>query len=110
EINPMYNNPALNIGDVLIRPKIAGFVDHVGIVVGAGLVLHNTPQNGEHIGTTQEFSAGQPVTVKQTGANPDAVVARAQQILANPKRYDAVFRNCQHTVTQTLFGIAKSPQ
>ncbi len=93
-----------------MRPKIQGFVTHMSTVVGHGLVLHNTPEKGEHIATVEEFAAGQPVAVKQTGANPQAVVERARKIVSNPQGYHPVKRNCEHTVFEVVYGIAKSPQ
>jgi len=104
-----YNNPTINIGDILTRPKALGFIEHFGVAVARNMVLQNTPEKGEHLTTYDGFSAGKPVTVHKTGANPMSVQARSQQILANPKKYDAIRRNCQHTVYEVICGIAKSP-
>ena len=101
----------INIGDLLTRPKFFGFVklEHKGVVVAPNTVLHNTPEKGEHLATLHEFSSGEPVKVHRTGANPSSVIARSQKVLANPKKYDAVSRNCEHTAYEIICGIAKSP-
>jgi hypothetical protein len=103
--------PAIGIGDLLSRPKFLGVVavEHFGVAVAPNTVLHNTPEKGEHLSTVEEFSAGQPITVRHTGVDPSTVMARSRQILANPKKYHAVARNCQHTVSEILKGIATSP-
>jgi hypothetical protein len=101
--------PTLNVGDILTRPKLQGLIEHCGVVIGHDAVLHNTPERGEHLTSVREFSASQPMQVRPTGINPQIVSARSYKILANPKRYDAVNRNCQHTVSEVVCGIAKSP-
>jgi hypothetical protein len=105
----MNYNFAIGIGDVLARPKFFGLVQHLGVLVGYNLVLTNTPERGEHIATLHEFSANEQITVHRTGADPSTVVARARGILARPKRYDPVLRNCQHTVNEIVKGVAESP-
>ncbi len=99
-----------SIGDLLIRPKTLGFINHVGVVVGPDAVLQNSPGRGEHIATIQEFAAGQPVVAHRTGAAPGDVLGRARKILANPRAYDLALRNCEHTAGDVLRGVAKSPQ
>ena len=104
----MNQTMTLGIGDLLMRPKFPG-IEHKGVVVGHNLVCHNTPERGEHVSTVKEFAAGQPVRVQRTGANPSDVLTRTNKVLANPKRYDAVHRNCEHTVLEIVCGVAKSP-
>lgn len=108
--NPMnYPISLINIGDVLTRSKVFGFVDHAGVLVAPNTVLQNTPERGEHAVTVEEFSAGQAIRVSRVGADPAIIGARSQRILTNPRRYHPFFRNCQHTVYETVTGIAKSP-
>ncbi len=106
----MNDNTTINIGDLLTRPKALGLLTHVGVVVGPNTVIHNVPSKGEHLATFQEFSAGKPTKVHHTGANPLAVITRAQNSIGNPKKYDPVRRNCEHTATEVIRGDAKSPQ
>jgi hypothetical protein len=103
-------NYMLSIGDLLIRPKCLGFVEHEGVFVGSNSVITNTPDKGEHLSTIQEFAAGQPVRVQRTGANPNEIIARAKAILAKPRKYDPAIRNCQHTAAEVITGAAKSRQ
>jgi hypothetical protein len=106
-MNPMTN---IRIGDVLTVPKALGVVTHYAVAFAPGLVVQNTPEKGEHAATVQDFAAGNPVTVHRTGADPSIVVARAQAILASPKKYHPIQNNCEHTVTKIIRGIAQSPQ
>jgi len=98
------------IGDFLVRPKIRGFVSHVGVLLSHNTVLQNTPEKGEHTATVPEFAAGALVKVLPTGANPSHVLGRARKALANPKPYHLFCRNCEHTATEVVRGVAKSPQ
>ena len=88
-------------GDIVVRDK--GVFRHLGIVVDGGMVLHNTPELGEHVSSMHEFCQGKPYRVIQI---PTAfrwiVLANASRIAAYPRRYDAVSNNCEHTVTQAL--------
>ena len=105
-------NPITTIraGDILTRPKALGLVTHVGVAVAPDLILQNTPDKGEHLATLQEFSAGKPVTVHRTGVDPSIITARAQEVLANPQKYNLIENNCEHTTTKVVHGIARSAQ
>ena len=100
----------IRAGDILARPKAVGIVTHFGVAITSDLVLQNTPEKGEHIATLQEFSAGKPVTVHRTNADPSIVVARAQTVLARPQKYDLLQNNCEHTTTKVVQGMARSSQ
>ncbi len=105
----MNHTPIIGIGDVLMRPKFFGLVQHRGVFVGGNAVLTNTPGKGEHLVTVDEFSAGERITPHRSGANPLDVLARGRRILANPRKYDPILRNCEHTTTELTDGKAKSP-
>jgi hypothetical protein len=100
---------SIRVGDILSRPKCYGVVQHIGICVGHDLVLSNMPEKGEHLSSVEEFCDGEPLSIRPSGADPVFVIARARKILSNPRRYHAVFRNCQHTTNEAAFGVAKSP-
>jgi hypothetical protein len=104
----MNSNPLVGIGDFLMRPKFLG-IDHTGVFLGAGMVFHNTPERGEHVSTVQEFSAGHPIRVQHTGANPATVIARVRKALANPKKYNLFFSNCEDSANEATHGKSKSP-
>jgi hypothetical protein len=103
------NNNILKIGDLLTRPKALGIV-HVGVAVGNDAVFHNSPLKGEHVSTVAEFAKGQPVHVHHTGIAAPTLLQRVGNILATPRGYSAIDRNCEHSVTEVLTGKAKSPQ
>ena len=95
-------------GDVLLRKK--GEVWHFGIYMGNGWVLHNSPEAGERITTYDEYAAGQQVKVHQPDSSGrQQIMQRAWQIVRNPKAYNHLTRNCEHTVYEAIEGIAKSP-
>lgn len=105
----MNYNHVLTIGDLLSRPKLLGLMEHYGVVVGPNAIFHNTPQKGEHVSPMADFAAGEKVKVRRTGADPWGVIARLRKALARPQKYDLATRNCEHTVTEVLSGIPKSP-
>lgn len=98
----------LNVGDKVIVPKMGG-VNHVGIFVFNG-VLHNSPGKGEHLSTLEKFANGQIPTVERTNSNPRWVEKRAYEILQNPRPYDLMNRNCEHTAHDILTSRPESPQ
>ena len=88
-------------GDIVVRDK--GAFRHLGIVVNGGMVLHNTPELGEHVSSLRDFCQGKPYRVIQIPAAFRWIVLdNASRIAAYPRRYDAVSNNCEHTVTQAL--------
>lgn len=92
-----------NVGDILSRPKFP-FV-HKGVYVGNGLVVHNTPEHGEHVSSVVDFAANQTVSVTPIPQeNRNDVMHQAAATLANPKPYDPIVRNCEHTVTRITKG------
>lgn len=99
-----------NTGDLLFRPKALGIVEHCGVSLGNGYVLHNSPERGEEVVPVTVFAAGQPVRVQATGQPPLAVLSRAQQVLANPRSWHGTDRNCEHTATEVVYGKPSSPQ
>jgi len=103
-------NYALNIGDIVRRPKKLGIltVMHEGVVVGLNQIFHNSPGKGEHITTLQEFAEGQKVEVTRTGADSLGLIARVKRMLTSPKAYSLFSRNCQHTSSEAVTGKPKS--
>ncbi|AZS25629.1 hypothetical protein DYL72_11820 [Vibrio anguillarum] len=51
----------LNIGDLLYRSKL--LVEHAGIYLGKGKVLHNSPSGNVEICALEEYANGKPVKV-----------------------------------------------
>lgn len=98
----------LTVGDLLYRRK--SLVMHVGIYLGKGLVLHNTPKHGEHQVDFAEFAHGKTVFAKTTGLAPDEVQRKAQQLLSAPADYQLFKHNCEHTANTLLEDDAISHQ
>jgi hypothetical protein len=98
----------LNPGDLLLRPKCLGIIQHEGVVVGPNAVLHNTPDKGEHVSTVDEFADGKPVQVRPTATASAVIRSRANQLLCRPRPYDPFGRNCQHTASELVSGRASS--
>jgi hypothetical protein len=98
------------IGDFLFSSKAYGAVNHVGVLVGPDIVLQNTPGKGEHVCTMDDFSGGGPVRVCPSGADHMGVLERTRRILAYPRKYNALLRNCEHTAYEAAHGSARSPQ
>jgi len=95
-------------GDLLWREKSG--VWHLGIYWGSGQVLHNSPAIGECITAFPIFANGKPVHVARP--NPQsrtAIIQRAGQIVANPKPYSYLWRNCEHTAYEIMEGESHSP-
>jgi hypothetical protein len=99
----------LRIGDVLSRPKALSFVEHFGVVIGTDRVLHNTPEKGEHVSSVAQFAAGENLTVHRREVHVMSLLARTQHVLTKPRRYNLLTRNCEHTLSEVLWGVAKSP-
>lgn len=100
----------LKPGDVLRRRKTG--VWHLGVYMGKGQVLHNSPdfREGERLTPYKRFALGREVYVAHS--NPEtraAVIERASGILAHPQAYSYVWRNCEHTVYEIIEGVARSP-
>ncbi len=51
-------NSNLSIGDLLYRSKL--LVEHAGIYLGKGRVLHNSPDGNVEICTLEEYANGKP--------------------------------------------------
>jgi hypothetical protein len=102
-------NHYLEAGDVVKRPK--GIFEHQGIYLGNDRVFHNTPGRGEHVSSLQEFANGYPVSLKMApSGNRSPLLARVYQAINNPRGYDPILNNCEHTVNRILEGTPRSRQ
>lgn len=96
-------------GDLVICQK--GPFTHVGVVTAGGYILHNKPGLGEHVSTLADFSHGAPHKILHTPAHlRQIVVVNAARIAADPREYDALLNNCEHTVARAMGLQAHSPQ
>ena len=96
-------------GDILIRAK--GLFDHMGVFLGNGMVLHNTPDKGVHISSVEVFANGKKLRAHKIPARQrHYVLQNAHRILRSPQEYSLFFNNCDHTVTSAVEGKAYSNQ
>lgn len=97
-------------GVLITAPK--GMVSHVGLSLGNGWVFHNNPEKGEHISSIADFAKGKPVSIlgKLAALEFMQALERIRQIMTNPKRYDAIAYNCEHSLNRVLGRKVSSPQ
>jgi hypothetical protein len=105
-----FGNTGPQPGDIIVRVKAGGVVEHKGFVCDFDRVLHNLPERGDHSSTITEFAVGHEVRVIKSVPLTWEVAQRVDQILRNPKRYNLFFWNCDHTVTRAAFGEPVSEQ
>lgn len=87
------------------------FYKHVSAYLGRGLVLQNHPVRGEEIVSLHKFSNGKKITMRSGAVrNKKLFLQRVNVIAANPKPYDVLNNNCEHTVHKAINGKPKSPQ
>lgn len=100
---------ALTIGTIIARTK-AGVAEHIGVITAHNLVLHNTPDRGEHESTVAEFAAGQIITIRGRVRDVMAFVNRVWRRRQNLRAYDLVSNNCEHTISALTADEPSSPQ
>jgi len=94
--------------DIPRGPKI-----HRGIAArnnrnGKVVVLHNTPELGEHVGSFEEFAAGLSWMAEPIPVTGD-IVRRFNFVTENPRGYDLLINNCEHTATAVEEETRRSP-
>ncbi len=94
-------------GALVYRRK--GPVMHVGISLGDGRVLHNTPRRGEHISTLEEFACGKPIRISPVSTEAEARLEHLD-MEAFERSYNLITNNCEHTASRAARGQASSPQ
>lgn len=99
----------LSIGDFLLRPKLLG-ITHVGVWMGGDAVFHNAPDRGEHMSSVAEFAKGENIQIEPKNADPDTVISRVQAKLIQPRGYDPISNNCEHSANHVVTGRAFSIQ
>ena len=104
------NGMAFLPGDVVSRRK--GVFMHHGIMLGEGKVLHNTPIQGQHVSSLAEFSKGKRVRPRNLSSEHRRKVLAHVQTgnEAQDQSYSLFSNNCEHLVTRSTGGRARSPQ
>jgi len=99
----------LKSGDLLHRSK--GLVQHAGVYLGNGLVLHNQPSKGAVITPFSEYADNKEVKIVSTELKDKPLMAgRIGDILANDSRYQLLNNNCEHLASFLINGRKISPQ
>lgn len=99
----------LKPGSLLIRSK--GIVEHVGIYLGYGRVIHTVPETGIAVVNIEQFGAGRDIrTIKAENVDEPTLAARIKELVAGNKEYSLLSNNCQHIANFILTGSKKSPQ
>lgn len=98
----------LKPGDLLYRSK--GIVQHAGIYLGNGLILHNQPGKGVNITNYDDFANGQTVNVTSTETDTKHLANRITEIVGNDRRYKLLSNNCEHLAHYLLHGKKSSSQ
>lgn len=85
---------------------------HHGLLMEDGQVLHNTPFQGEHVSSYDDFSKGKHVhhcrTESTAASSTDT--ERLREAINRGRRYNPFTNNCEHTVNRIVSGQARSSQ
>ncbi|MEZ9327468.1 lecithin retinol acyltransferase family protein [Vibrio breoganii] len=105
----MKNN--LSIGDLLYRSKL--IVEHAGIYLGNGQVLHNSPNGDVEICALEEYANGKPIKVvpsRLSEEKKNQLFNKAKLLIKKAKKYGLLNNNCEHLASTMLHGKPSSEQ
>lgn len=98
----------LKTGDLLYRSK--GLVEHAGVYLGAGRVLHIQPGGSAVTVPFQQYADGKMVAVKRQGVQPHGFLKRLDEVSQNQSTYSLTSNNCEHIAHYLTSGERMSPQ
>ncbi len=101
----------LSIGDLLYRSKL--IVEHAGIYLGKGRVLHNSPDGNVETCSLEEYANGQPIKVVLSHLSEEKkneLFNDAVQLIKKAKKYGLLANNCEHLASTLLHGKPSSKQ
>lgn len=98
----------LKPGDLLHRSK--GIVQHAGIYLGNGLVIHTQPGKGVNITSYTVYANGQQVNVTSSNTDAELLATRLTEIIGDDQRYKLLSNNCEHIAHFLLHGHKSSTQ
>lgn len=101
----------LNTGDLLYRSKL--LVEHAGIYLDKGKVLHNSPSGNVEICVLEEYANGKPVKVVLSHLSEDKkneLFNQAEQLIKKARKYGVLDNNCEHLASTLLHGKPSSEQ
>ena len=90
------------------------FYGHVGISDGNGHVYENAYRTGGRGKVSlKEFSGGKRIIdigIISSSIKPDQIIENAEALIADKKKYNILFNNCEHFVRDVCEVDIKSPQ
>lgn len=99
----------LKPGDLLHRSK--GIVQHAGVYLGDGLVLHNQPSEGSAVTSYSQYAEGKTVKVTSTSRTDlNKLTERLHEIIDDDQSYTLFGNNCEHITSYLTQGRKISPQ
>ncbi|KUI97518.1 lecithin retinol acyltransferase family protein [Vibrio sp. MEBiC08052] len=101
----------LSIGDLLYRSKL--FVEHAGIYLDKGRVLHNSPDSNVEICALEEYANGKPIKVVLSHLSEEKkneLFNQAEHLIKKAKKYGVWDNNCEHVASSLLYGKPSSEQ
>lgn len=99
----------LKIGSLLLRKK--GFVEHTGIYIGQGKVVHTVPETGVDIVSYEKFANNKDVKViRVEHLDVETLSSRIKMIFSGDTTYSLISRNCQHIAHYLIHGKSNSSQ
>ncbi|WP_269799017.1 lecithin retinol acyltransferase family protein [Vibrio sp. HA2012] len=104
-------NSNLSIGDLLYRSKL--LVEHAGIYLGKGRVLHNSPDGNVEICALEEYANGKPIKVVLSHLcekKKNELFHQVEQLIKKARKYGVLDNNCEHLASTVLHGKPSSEQ
>ncbi|PAJ73341.1 hypothetical protein CJF42_16245 [Pseudoalteromonas sp. NBT06-2] len=101
----------IKVGDILYRSKL--IVQHAGVMLDNGKVLHNSPTNGAEICTFNEYAQGKVVKVISSDLDieqQNQFKQKGVSLVEQAKEYDLFDFNCEHLVSLVKSGKPTSSQ
>jgi hypothetical protein len=99
----------LKPGDLLHRSK--GIVQHAGVYLGDGRVLHNKPEDGAVVTSYNQYAEGKIVNVTSTDSSDlQLLTQRLNEIIGSNQSYSLLANNCEHLASYLIYGRILSPQ
>lgn len=95
---------------LLRRPKVGGFIQHVGFEFTPNQVVHNGPERGHQIVTKPEYAEGLPVEEHVFEVSQERYQAMWERAVSrNGWKYDPLMYNCESALNWVLNGEDWSP-
>lgn len=100
---------SFEVGDLLHRPK--GVVQHAGVYVGRGHVLHIQPGGTVEVVPLCDFADGKAISVSRLPFQVKAgFQERVAEVVQQGASYCLFSNNCEHIAYYLVAGERKSPQ